>query len=229
MSLAIVGLMSGAGQEMFEALRDDIVFGRLHPRERLIESDLVERFRSHRAAVREALTALDNAGLVDRQRNKGASVRELGALYVEQLYAVRALLETAAIEAIRFPVPPERIEAIVEIQREHEVAVSNNDLRRVFELNNAFHRSLYALSGNPLLCELIDQCATRALGVRFHTYMDPGFLTKVCEDHWAMLEAVGRGDRARLIAKVRAHLPLAKDRYLAEQSHSHCFVEQRRA
>ena len=206
--------LSGSGREIFEALRDDIVFGRLNPRERLVEADLVMRFRSHRAAVREALAALEQAGLVDRQRNKGASVRDLQPDRVEHLYAVRMLLETAAAATMPLPLDPEALENLVSIQREHEQAVADNDLRRIFDHNNRFHRHLYALSGNPVLVEMIEQCATRALTVRFHPYMDRSFLDRVCRDHWAMIEACRRCDRAGLVALVREHLPLAKDRYL---------------
>lgn len=206
--------LSTSGQGIFEALRDDIIFGRLHPRERLIEADLVTRFGSHRAAVREALAALEQAGLVERQRNKGASVRDLKPEHVEQLYAVRVLLETTAAGAIALPLAPGALDEMVAIQRDHERAVADNDLRRIFDLNNRFHRHLYAQSGNPVLVELIEQCATRALTVRFHPYMDRAFLERVCRDHWAMIEACKERDRARLIALVRGHLPLAKDRYL---------------
>ena len=206
--------LSGSGREIFDTLRDDIVFGRLNPRERLVEADLVMRFQSHRAAVREALAALEQAGLVDRQRNKGASVRDLQPERVEQLYAVRMLLETAAAAMMPLPLDPEALETLVSIQREHEQAVADNDLRRVFDHNNRFHRHLYALSGNPVLVELIEQCATRALTVRFHPYMDRSFLERVCRDHWAMIEACRQCDRAGLVALVREHLPLAKDRYL---------------
>ena len=206
--------LSSSGQEIFDAIRDDIVFGRLNPRERLVEADLVMRFRSHRAAVREALSALEQAGLVDRQRNKGASVRDLQPERVEQLYAVRMLLETAAVGAMPMPVDPDALDALVAIQRNHQQAVADNDLRRIFDHNNRFHRHLYTLSGNPVLVEMIEQCATRALTVRFHPYMDRSFLERVCEDHWAMIEACRRCDRAQLIELVREHLPLAKDRYL---------------
>lgn len=206
--------LSVSGQGIFEALRDDIIFGRLHPRERLIEVDLVVRFGSHRAAVREALAALERVGLVERQRNKGASVRDLKPEQVEQLYAVRLLLETAAAGAIALPLAPGALAEMIAIQRDHERAVADNDLRRIFDLNNRFHRHLYAQSGNPVLVEMIEQCATRALTVRFHPYMDRAFLERVCRDHWAMIEACADRDRARLVGLVRDHLPLAKDRYL---------------
>ena len=206
--------LSSSGQEIFDVLRDDIVFGRLNPRERLVEADLVLRFRSHRAAVREALAALEQAGLVDRQRNKGASVLDLKPERVEQLYAVRMLLETTAAGTMPLPLDPAALDILVAIQTEHQQAVADNDLRRVFDHNNRFHRTLYTQSGNPILVELIEQCATRALTVRFHPYMDRSFLERVCNDHWAMIDACRRCDHARLVALVRDHLPLAKNRYL---------------
>ena len=212
--------LSASGQEVFEALRDDIVFGRLNPRERLVEADLVLRFRTHRAAVREALLALEQAGLVDRQRNKGASVRDLQPEHVEQIYAVRMLLETAAVEAMPFPLQPNALAELIAIQNEHQKAVSDQDLRRIFKHNNCFHRHLYAQLRNPIHTEMIELCAVRALTVRFHPYMDPTFLTKVCADHWAMIEACEHCDRPRLVALVREHLPLAKDRYLKTYSAS---------
>jgi len=223
--------LSLSGQEVLDTLRDDIVFGRLNPRERLVEADLVLRFGSHRAAVREALLALEQAGLVDRQRNKGASVRDLKPEQVEQIYWVRMLLETAAANAIALPLQPDALAQLVVIQQEHEKAVADKDLRRIFDHNNRFHRHLYAQQSNPVLTELIELCAVRALIVRFHPYMDPAFLAKVCSEHWAMIEACRQCDRAGLVTLVQGHLPLAKDRYLDtyNESLSQNLVFDRRA
>ena len=212
--------LSSSGSDVFEALRDDIVFGRLNPRERLIEADLVLRFRTHRAAVREALLALEQAGLVDRQRNKGASVRDLQPKQVEHIYAVRMLLETAAMEAMPLPLRRQALAELTAIQHQHEKAVKAQDLRRIFDHNNRFHRCLYAQVGNPVLIEMIELCALRALTVRFHPYMDPAFLARVCADHWAMIDACEQCDRPRLVALVQEHLPLAKDRYLKTYNES---------
>src|SRR5271157_304091 len=47
---------SGAAVRMISArLEEDIVLGRLQPRERLVEQGLADRFATHRAAVRQAL------------------------------------------------------------------------------------------------------------------------------------------------------------------------------
>ncbi|MGB6733826.1 MAG: GntR family transcriptional regulator, partial [Xanthobacteraceae bacterium] len=59
------------------SLEEDIVLGRRHPRERLIEQDLCDRFHTHRGDVRLALFELEKKGIVQRIPNRGAVVRDL--------------------------------------------------------------------------------------------------------------------------------------------------------
>src|SRR6185312_3336921 len=61
--------------EAYRALHDAIVCGRLQPNERLVEADLGEALGVGRAAIRTALVRLEQEGLVERERNRGARVR----------------------------------------------------------------------------------------------------------------------------------------------------------
>jgi DNA-binding GntR family transcriptional regulator len=83
------------------ALEEDIVFRRAHPRERLIEDELIARFATKRHLVRQAFVGLERMGLVDRIPNRGAMVRVYSADQVRQLYFVRDLLETQAARLLR--------------------------------------------------------------------------------------------------------------------------------
>ena len=56
-------------------LEEDIIFGRLQPRERLVEDVLIKRFGGKRHVVRQALAELERMGIVVREQNKGAVVR----------------------------------------------------------------------------------------------------------------------------------------------------------
>src|SRR6266852_7560872 len=53
-------------------IEEDIVLGRRHPRERLVEQDLCDLFHTHRGDVRLALFELEKKGLVERIPNRGA-------------------------------------------------------------------------------------------------------------------------------------------------------------
>ena len=85
-------------------LEEDIVLGRRHPRERLIEQDLCDRFNTHRGDVRLALYELEKKGIVQRIRNRGAIVRDLTPREVMEIYAVREEVEVMAVRILPFPV-----------------------------------------------------------------------------------------------------------------------------
>jgi DNA-binding GntR family transcriptional regulator len=70
-------------------IEDDVVLGRRHPRERLVEQDLCRHFATHRADVRLALFELEKRGIVERIPNRGAIVRDLTPAEVIDVYAVR--------------------------------------------------------------------------------------------------------------------------------------------
>src|SRR5258707_13059333 len=75
-------------------LEEDIVLGRLQPRERLVEQDLADRFGTNRAAVRQALFDLDKKGLLEHVPNRVARLSELSPENVRQIYAVREEFES---------------------------------------------------------------------------------------------------------------------------------------
>src|SRR5712672_2070917 len=59
------------------SLEEDIVLGRRHPREHLVEQDLCERFNTHRGDVRLALFELEKKGIIQRIPNRGAIVSNM--------------------------------------------------------------------------------------------------------------------------------------------------------
>ena len=136
-------------------LEEDIVLGRRHPRERLIEQDLCDRFNTHRGDVRLALFELEKKGIVQRIPNRGAIVRDLTPKEVIEIYAVREELEVMAVRILRFPVSPTRLVQLEKIQTRHAAAISNDDMLTVFYANLDFHRTLFELCGNACLIEAI--------------------------------------------------------------------------
>ncbi len=204
-----------------DALEEDIVLGRLHPRQRLTEDELMARFGLKRHAVRSVLASLELMGAVQRKRNVGAEVRAFQAAEVVELYALRELLETRAAGQIPLPAPPQALEALVGIQREHDAAVSAGDARGVFRSNQRFHRALFGLTRNPVLEQAIEEYARRTHPIRFGTLAQPGYRERARQEHWAMIEALRSGDRAALIDICARHLLPSRDAYLAAERARH--------
>lgn len=195
-------------------LEEDIVLGRRHPRERLVEQDLCAEFGTHRGDVRLALFELEKMGIVERIPNRGAIVRDLKPREVTEIYDVREELEVMAVRIMAFPVPAADIARLEAVQREHSRAVIAGDLLAVFHSNVQFHRTLFGLCGNGCLIETIEYLAQKVSGIRSYAYANPGALDEARQDHLAMIEALRRSRRDDLIMLTRRHLKPAEQAYV---------------
>jgi DNA-binding GntR family transcriptional regulator len=194
------------------SLEEDIVLGRCHPRERLIEQDLCDRFNTHRGDVRLALFELEKKGIVRRIPNRGAVVRDLTPQEVMDIYAVREELEVMAARILPFPVAARDLARLDELQKKHSAAIVDGDMLTMFYTNLHFHQTLYGLCGNACLIESIEHLAQKVYGIRSYANAFPESLDRARRDHIEMIEALRGARRDDLIALTRRHLkpsPLA--------------------
>lgn len=196
------------------SLEEDIVLGRRHPRERLVEQDLCARFDTHRGDVRQAFFELEKKGIIQRVPNRGAIVRDLTPTEVTAIYAVREELEVMAARILPLPVAAKDLDRLDALQRTHGAAVDRGDLRTVFYSNLSFHQRLFELCGNGCLVEMIEQCAQKVYGIRSYANAFPETLERARRDHVDLIEALRAGRRDDLIALTRRHLKASPEAYI---------------
>lgn len=199
--------------DLARILEEDIALGRRHPRERLIEEDLMSRFNTKKHVVRAALAELERMGLVVRIPHRGAMVQDITPADVDHIYFLRELLERAAVSQLPLPPPDALVRELVEIQRLHDAAVGASDLSRVFRLNNRFHQKFFDGCGNPYLAAAIVDAQQKAHAVRSYAISNPKLLEKVRKDHWAIIEALRACDRNGLARLCSDHLRPSKQAY----------------
>lgn len=196
--------------ELFE---EDIIFGRLRPRERLVEDDLMERTGATRHAVRSALADMELRHLVIRVPNKGAQVRDFDREDVKQICAMRDWLHEHAARAIRFPVNVDWLESLKRLQREHDAAVASNQPMAVHRTNSAFHTALFAACENQYLAKTINEYAQLSLAYRCHLMTRTDLANQAATEHWQMIEALRDGDADKLAEICVNHTKAARAVY----------------
>jgi DNA-binding GntR family transcriptional regulator len=201
-------------ERIVRSLEEEIVLGRLKPRERLLEEELAKHFDAKRHVIRAALAELETMGIIVRQPNKGAAVRDFSPLEVEQIYDVRLLLERHATSIMPLPAAPDLLDKLRVIHARHSKAIDDQEPRTVFRANLEFHRVLYGACGNPYLAEQIDALASRAHAIRFHAITDEKLVNQAREEHGLMIDYMEKGDREKLAEIVGRHMQPSKEAYL---------------
>lgn len=194
-------------------IKQKIIFGRLRPRERLIEEDITAQFDVSRHVVRAAMMELEQLGLVTRRPNKGVTVRDFSVEEVDQIYDIRALLQSEAARRIPMPASKELIDELEAIHADYCQAHDNDELQKVCSLNNRFHRAIWAACGNACLSGLIDRVWVETLGIRCYGIGDATLLKLARAEHGRMIEMLKAGDREGFIKLSIDHMQPSLEAY----------------
>ncbi|MCF3933989.1 GntR family transcriptional regulator [Acuticoccus sp. M5D2P5] len=206
---------SNGWQSVAADVQADILVGRILPRERLIEDELIVRFGATRHAVRRALDELERLGLVVRRPNRGAQVCDYTPKDIEDLYAIRYALEGLAAASLPVPGDAGLLTALREVATAHQEASAAMAFSEIARLNNLFHDTLFASAGNEELASAIRLYALRTQPIRSRGFADSELRRRAVGEHFAMCDALERGERETLAALCREHIRWPMEFYLA--------------
>jgi DNA-binding GntR family transcriptional regulator len=194
-----------------DSIRLAILGGEFAPGVRLVELQLAERYGASRASVRGAISELEKEGLVDREINRGATVRRVSIEEALQITEVRGLLEGLVAErAAKVATAADHAElrTVIESMRD---AVAAEHFALYSELNGVLHRRLREISGHLVACDLIENLRNRAASHEFRLALMPGRPGESLGEHEAIVDAVVAGDGRAAEAAMHVHLRSVMD------------------
>lgn len=190
-------------KDAYGLILDAIDVGDYRPGDRLVESDLAERFGVSRTPVREALQRLETQSLLTRD-GRSLIVSSLDHNEMSELYAVRTELEGLAAKLAAQHATKEEIRVLqdrIEMDRERV-----DDPTALSRSNRKFHKQLHLASHNRFLVQQLDLVyrsmallATTSLAVE-------GRSAVALDEHQAIVTAISEGDQAAAYEAVRVHL-----------------------
>jgi DNA-binding GntR family transcriptional regulator len=189
-------------QRIVNQLEEDILSGALRPGERLVEESLSARFGTSRTPVREVLRLLEAKGLVTTRVSRGAQVRETSWKEIEDLYAVRGVLERMAMELASRNLNQAYLKRLEGKLRRMRDAARRGDVRGYFDVDNEFRALIFGACGNEVLIELLRNLERRVQTLRFALLSLPNRLPESHRHHEAVLGALKRRD-GKLAGEIR--------------------------
>jgi DNA-binding GntR family transcriptional regulator len=193
-----------------DKLRDQIIRGEIAEGTQLRQDAIAIQYQVSRIPVREALRQLDAEGLIAIVPNRGAVVPALSPEDIEELFAIRALLEP---QVLKLSIPHlteedfSRAEAILrryvsELKREDHVSGWGR-------LNWEFHSTLYSRANQPRFMAIIRNVNNSGERyTRLQLYLTHG-IKRANEEHHRILELCRQHDVAAACKLLRDHIEYA--------------------
>lgn len=126
-------------EQIADALREDIIRGKIMPGERIVEEEIAEKFQVSRGPVREALRHIEEEGLIIYESHKGCTVKEISYEEMQEKYLVRSTLEILAVRLIAGNLSEEYEAEMKECLKEMDHAAGEKDVYQILCLDEEFH------------------------------------------------------------------------------------------
>ncbi|MFT2817558.1 FadR/GntR family transcriptional regulator [Leifsonia sp. A12D58] len=202
-------------------IKDMILSGALGPGDRLPpEKELSERLGLSRSSMREAVKALEVIRVLDVRRGDGTYVTSLEPrLLLEamsfvvdlhddssilELFAVRRILEPAAVALAASHVTPEDVQ---KLRAQIESVNDETSVEGLVAHDLEFHGAIVATSGNSYLSSLIDSLSSNTVRARiWRGLTQANSVERTLDEHKAIVDALERGDAGLAQALTTVHI-----------------------
>jgi DNA-binding GntR family transcriptional regulator len=200
-----------ADERAYRALRVAIQSGHYPQGERLLEQALAVDLGLSRTPVRAALARLEFEGLVESDKHRGVCVSAWDNDDVADAFRLRALLEGwGASEAASRSMPNAQIVAELASLVETMEAIMGSRSSRAVELlvtlNEDFHETIAAASGNRCLVAIRRQLVSVPLVDRIYTAYTLDDQRDAVADHRHIYEAIRQGAPGEARQAMEAHV-----------------------
>jgi DNA-binding GntR family transcriptional regulator len=191
---------SNISERIYTLVKQDIFEFRLLPGDRFTETEIAERMSASRTPVRHALYQLEREGFLEVYFRNGWRVRPFDFERFDELYAVRIVLELAAVEQLglvtaRLKNSPE----LVELKAVWLDGPRETDGPLVSTLDERFHSLLVGATGNREMTRIHRELSEKLRIIRRLDFTKGPRIDATYSEHGAILRAIfgGKTERAK--------------------------------
>jgi DNA-binding GntR family transcriptional regulator len=193
-------------KDAYALILDAIDVGVYKPGDRLVESELAERFGMSRTPIREALQRLETQSLLERD-GRSLIVASLNHNQLAELYVVRCELEGLAARLAAKHATDEEIRVLRAMVQEDLKLL--DDPKALARANRRFHKQVHLASHNSFLVQQLD-LVHRSMALMATTSLAiEGRGKAALDEHRAIVEAIAAHDGEGAYEALTAHISKA--------------------
>ncbi len=193
-------------RDAYSQILEAIDIGVYRPGDRLVESELAERFGMSRTPIREALQRLETQSLLERD-GRSLIVASLDHNQMSELYVVRRALEGLAARQAARHATEEEVRVLREMVQDDDKLVG--DPVALSRANRRFHKQIHLASHNRYLVQQLD-LVHRTMALMATTSLAAKGRGEIAQnEHAGIVAAIEARDEAAAEQALNDHISIA--------------------
>lgn len=225
MNISIRESKESAREYALRQIRENIISLKLKPGSGISENELAKELGISRTPVREALQELQKMSLIEVYPQKGSVIALIDFDVVEEMVFLRKVLEKAVVEELCNSITEMDLRELDMNIQLQEFYLDQRNPEKIYELDNVFHRSLFAKCNKERIYNLMEETQghfdrIRALSV--YSVKD----IKIVADHKAIVNAIRQNNKVQAGEYIIKHLSRYKlDEHEIMENYPYYFIK----
>lgn len=200
--------MSRASEQAYAKIRAHLLGGEVRPNEQLTEDQLAQITGVSRTPVREAVRRLESELLLVRSDTNRLFVADWSRDDVEEMFALRQMLECHAAERAATRLTSDQIARLEAVNADLRCAVERDvpDVLAFLDANRAFHEAIIEAAHSPRLAQLLAKLVEAPVVMRTARSYSIDDLRQSARDHEELVAAFRTRDPEWARAVMGGHL-----------------------
>ncbi|MFH1602446.1 MAG: GntR family transcriptional regulator, partial [Pseudomonadota bacterium] len=187
-------------RDEYEILRDKILRGELHPKQRLVETELAQSLKSNRARIRRVLARLEHDGLVVIERYRGACVRMVSEGEAMEIFEARGVLEPYLVRQVALKATKADKDRLKALVKEMKEAFDGGDAMAVGRSSRKIRDEMWRISGHQTIMQLLAVLNTKLIRFWYRSVMVTDRASSIKKELEAVVLAICEGSAQRASA-----------------------------
>ncbi|MEI3605770.1 GntR family transcriptional regulator [Pseudogracilibacillus sp. SE30717A] len=202
------------GELVADQLRRSIWKREIEFGERLIESELSEKFDVSRNTIRDALKILEYEEMVVSKPRKGTYVSQFSKADWQEIIELRSLVESFAFVKALPSLGEKQFQDLERILQDMKEKTEKQIWSDLFDLDMKFHQYVINLSGNSRVIKLYDSIQVQIR--TFLLYLDKYYSSHEAfyEEQKELFDALLTKDPVVVDEKIRTHIEYVEGQFL---------------
>ena len=158
-------ITTSSSEIVYRKFLEYIMSGNIKSGEKINEEKLTKEFGVSRTPLREAIRRLQSEGIIEAEPQKGATVKQLSMGEVNEIYTIRARLESLAVELTVSNMDEAAKKKLLSFQKKFKQSLEKKQNLKWLNDNIDFHFYFAEMSKNGSLYQMIQN-----LNIRVHKY-----------------------------------------------------------
>ena len=208
-------------KDAYALILEAIDGGLYRPGDRLVESELADRFGVSRTPVREALQRLETQSILTRD-GRSLIVASLDHNQLAELYVVRTELEGLAARLAAQHATPEEVAVLREMIAEDRALL--HDPAALSRANRRFHKQIHLASHNRFLVQQLDLVHRHMALLATTSLAVEGRGERALAEHDAIVDAIAARDGQAAYDALKAHISRAFETRLKRDARAYALT-----